>query len=186
MLTKKLVGAACVWMCLISVSSAQVDNPSPSSNTLAIDVSVQSGSAINGFSVVVPPGINSIQPQMNLLYGSNQNQGILGVGWSMDLGSIERSLKFGTPGYGSSDNFVLVQGGGRSDLVFDNVAQHYRSKIEESFMKITKVGDHWEAVDRQGTKYVFGNTVNSKLFDPNTPANIFRWALDSVEDIHGN
>lgn len=167
-------------------SQVALNNPSPSSNTLAVDAGVQSGSAINGFSVVVPPGINSIQPQINLQYSSNQNQDILGVGWSMDLGSIERSLKFGTPSYGSSDYFVLAQGGGQSDLVFDNIAQHYRSKIEESFMKITKVGDHWEAVDRQGTKYIFGSAANARVFDPNTPANIYKWMLDSVEDIHGN
>ncbi|MBF0479019.1 MAG: fibronectin type III domain-containing protein [Candidatus Omnitrophica bacterium] len=177
-----------ILICILSCAYADIvlHNPDPSSDVLSMDVNSQFGTAINGFSVVVPPGINNIQPQINLVYVSNQQQGIIGVGWSLDLGSIERSLKFGTPGYSTTDNYILTQQGSRTDLVFDNQAQGYRPKIEGAFIKIKKVNDSWQATDRQGTIYYYGTNASARLFDPSQTDHIFKWYLEQVVDVHGN
>lgn len=163
-----------------------VDNRAASSAVFPIDVSAQSGGAVQAYPISVPAGINGIQPQVALVYNSSQQQDIFGVGWVMDLGSIEVNLKFGTPAYTSEDLFVLKLGGSQLELVYDNTGLFYRSKTEGAFIRVKKVSDKWEAIDRNGTKYFFGTTGASRLFDPAQTTHIFKWSLDRIEDVHGN
>ena len=40
--------------------------------------------------------------------------------------------------------------------------------------------------DKKGIKYFYGNTNDSKQYDPSNTTHIFRWALNRVEDLNGN
>ena len=45
--------------------------------------------------IVVPPGRNGIAPNLALTYRSQARNGLAGIGWTIDLGSIQRNSKYG-------------------------------------------------------------------------------------------
>ena len=55
----------------------------------------------------VPPGRNGIEPRLELSYSSVRGNGWLGVGWSVNVGEIVRSKKFGLK-YSGTDFFFRV------------------------------------------------------------------------------
>ncbi|MBI3616703.1 MAG: VCBS repeat-containing protein, partial [Candidatus Omnitrophica bacterium] len=156
------------------------------SGALTAQTDSQSGSANFGVPIDVPPGRAGIQPNLQLQYSSSLPNGLLGVGWSLELGSIQRSTKKGVPSYTDSDTFVLVQSGSGQELVFDATAGFYRAKVEGAFMRIQKSGNAWVVTDKKGTKYYFGTTQNAQEYDPGDATRIFKWCLSSVEDLQGN
>ncbi|MDD5355895.1 MAG: SpvB/TcaC N-terminal domain-containing protein, partial [Candidatus Omnitrophica bacterium] len=93
--------------------------------------------------ISVPAGRKGIQPNVVLVYSSQSGNGILGMGWSLELGCIERSTKNGVPAYNNSqDTFIFKSGGSTTELV--NIGgNEYRAKIEGSFMKFTLNGNSW-------------------------------------------
>ncbi|MBI3601724.1 MAG: VCBS repeat-containing protein [Candidatus Omnitrophica bacterium] len=159
-------------------------------NVQAASVQVEpfSGSANLAIPISTPPGRAGIQPSLALTYSSSARQlGLAGMGWTLDLGSIQRSVKKGVPSYDDSkDTFTLVEGTSQ-DLVKDpNSSNRYYSEVEGAFAKIEYFTDHWLITDKKGVKYYFGNTDDSRQYDPANPAHIFRWALNRVEDNNGN
>jgi hypothetical protein len=133
--------------------------------------------------IIVPPGRGGVQPVVRLAYNSNSGNGVLGVGWGLELGSIQISTQRGLPHYNSKDTYILNLGGQSRELVYDSAAGFYRSRVEGTFAKTEKVQNHWVMTDRQGTKYHFGQTSASRM---ETSSQIFKWGLDRVEDVHGN
>ncbi len=170
--------------------STQIPNFSPAQ----VNVDPQSGSSSVGIPIVVPSGRGGIQPSLSLNYNSNLKQGILGVGWMLDVGSIQVSTKKGVPSYTSADSFSLMQNGSPQELVYDDdaAAGYYRPEQEGSFSKIKHIieqtSNYWLITDRKGVKYYFGQTNSSREFDiyDNDQSKIFKWNLDRVEDIVGN
>ncbi len=170
--------------------STQIPNFSPAQ----VNVDPQSGSSSVGIPIVVPSGRGGIQPSLSLNYNSNLKQGILGVGWMLDVGSIQISTKNGIPSYTSADTFSLMQNGSPQELIYDATAGYYRPEQEGSFSKIEHVSNYWPLIDywlitdRKGVKYYFGETNNSREFDDNDndQSKIFKWNLSRVEDIVGN
>src|SRR3989338_10762531 len=156
------------------------------SGALTAEADSQSGSASFGVPIDVPPGRAGIQPNIQLQYNSNLPNGISGVGWSLELGAIQRSLRKGIPSYTDSDEFVLIQSGSSQELVYDSTAGFYRARQEGAFMRIQKSGNAWVVTDKKGTKYHFGATQAAQEYDPNDTSRIFKWALSSVEDLQGN
>ncbi|MBN1869034.1 MAG: VCBS repeat-containing protein, partial [Candidatus Omnitrophica bacterium] len=148
----------------------------------AVNVNSSLGSATKSIPIAVPTGRGGVQPNLSLNYNSSTKQGIFGVGWSMDLGYIERSTKRGVPSYTDTDTFLF----GQNELVYDSSAGYYRAKIEGDFSKTEKIGNEWIVTDKSGTKYYFGSTDDSRHNDLAQTSNVFRWYLSRVEDIHGN
>ncbi|MBU1125230.1 MAG: VCBS repeat-containing protein, partial [Candidatus Omnitrophica bacterium] len=136
------------------------------------------GRATFSVPIAVPPGRSGMQPNIALAYASGNGNGFLGVGWSLELGSIERSTKKGIPKYDSSDTFIFNSGGSNAELVHIGDGQ-YRAKVEEAFLTFTFDGTYWLVKDKSGTTYQFGSTTTSRQRN-------FRWALDRVWDIRGN
>lgn len=153
-----------------------------------LDVDPATGTATAEIPISVPSGRAGIQPAISLSYNSSSPNGIAGMGWSLEFGRISRSIKFGTPTYSASDKFVLAQAGSRQELVdVSGNGTLFRPEIEGAFMKIEFVnGSFWRVTDRKGIKYYFGQTNDSRVFDPSNNANIFEWCLDKVEDLYGN
>ncbi len=178
--------------CLVPNSFSQniIQNQLPTlnsfSNTTSAGFDPRIINSLMAFSIDVPDGVNKIQPNLTIGYSPSEQNGIFGVGWTLEFDAIERSLKKGPPAYDSSDLYVLVQSGVRYDLVYDIVAGHYRTEIEGSFLKIESSPGYWIATDKQGTKYFFGSTQDARQEDPANGNRRFRWNLDRVEDVHGN
>ena len=155
-------------------------------------VDLHTGTATFSIPIEIPPATSDVAPKLSINYNHNNGGGWLGMGWGLTgLGSITRtgpnySL---TPTYGYDDTFILHLGGS-SRLVKSNrdsnnqiIGEHYRTKIEK-FMHIEFVNGSWEARDKNGTTFFFGQTDSSRQNNPNTNQ-VFTWYLDKVMDTHG-
>lgn len=144
------------------------------------------GSYTTSIPIQLPPNRGGRDPVVQLAYRSGNGDGFLGMGWTLDLGSVERSTKGGIR-YGGGD--YVFQG---SALVFDAATGRYRPVIESDFKLIQKLTNatenrpYWLVTDKTGTKYRYGYTAASRLANPNDSSQIFRWCLDQVVDANGN
>jgi len=153
------------------------------------------GSATTSIPILVPPGRNGIQPNLQLTYSSASGNGWVGMGWKLDLGAIERSTRFGLIYNPSAvDNgkvFAMRLNGVSSDIVkLDPNSPsdpEYRAKVEGGFFRVRSLSTGgWEITDRKGVKYSLGISANARVVDPNDPNKIFRWNLERIEDRDGN
>ncbi|RJQ52812.1 MAG: hypothetical protein C4526_07660 [Nitrospiraceae bacterium] len=107
---------------------------------LQISPAGNSGTAVTGIPIIVPPGRKGMQPNISLNYSSSGGNGWLGVGWSLDMGAIQRNTKRGV-NY-SADDFVVTVNGSSSELVYIGTPQvyqrEYRTKIEGAFSRYIK------------------------------------------------
>ncbi len=152
-----------------------------------IDTFQFTGAAMAKVPIVVPPGRNRIQPNLNLIYNSFQKNGWIGVGWSLDVGSIQRSTRYGVD-Y-QADDYVVVQERSSSELVerSDWGPGYFGAKIEGGFAKYQLNGDDgWEVTAKNGAKYFYGTAPASRQHDADDNSRIFKWCLDRVEDTNGN
>lgn len=143
------------------------------------------GAGNTAISIGVPPGRKNMQPEINTSYSSAAPNGWLGVGWTLNLGYIERSTKNGIPKYTSSDTFYLSFQGLNTDLVsasYYNPNEYY-PKTSPVIIKFLFNGTFWTAYDKEGRTYIFGETSNSRI---DLPQGTFRWALSKVVDSCGN
>lgn len=101
------------------------------------------------------------------------------------MGAIQRSTKSGV-NYDAND-FVLSVNGSITELV-DTDGYNYAAKIEDSFSKIYRdpTTDGFVQTTKDGRKYYFGSTNDSRQYDPNNSSWVFKWCLDKVEDTNGN
>jgi RHS repeat-associated protein len=142
------------------------------------------GRMSTSISIALPPGRLGMQPQVQLNYSSSTENGIAGVGWSLNLGHIQRSLKHGVPSYTGTDIFEAEVEGSSSELV--QIADGtFRDRDEGGFRRFRLIGGqqgYWEMTTKNGTRYLFGQTLSSQAIF----GEIFRWALDKIIDTNGN
>ncbi|MBF0479321.1 MAG: hypothetical protein HQL26_07545, partial [Candidatus Omnitrophica bacterium] len=146
-----------------------------------------SGAGVFAFPISAPAGRGGMQPSLGVSYSPRQGNSLVGVGWDLSIGYIERSTKYGIPKYDSTDEFVANVGGSSMELVKISSTE-YRAKNEGAFMKFIFDGSRWTVTDRSGTTYYFGMddvlADSSRLKD--TSNNVFRWYLSEVKDLNGN
>jgi hypothetical protein len=143
------------------------------------------GAATFAITVKVTPGRGGLQPGISLSYSSSAKNGWVGVGWNLDLGSIQRATKRGLD-YGGSD--FLYNGSTELISRADWGADFYGARIEEGFSKFyfdSSTGG-WEITAKDGTRYFYGSSLDSRQHDPDNTARVFKWCLVRVEDTNGN
>jgi YD repeat-containing protein len=143
------------------------------------------GAATISIPIIVPPGRKGIEPEISITYNSNTRNGWIGVGWTLDMGAIQRSTKRGVD-YSAND-YVAIVNGAVSELVQREEwgANYYGAKIEGTFTKYyynSSTGG-WEVTTKDGTKYYYGTTPASRQ---DNVYGVFKWCLDRVEDTNGN
>ena len=153
------------------------------------DKFIQAGASSYSVSLDVPPGRQGMAPNLEIIYSSLRPNGWLGVGWVLDMGSIQRNTRLGLD-Y-SGDNYVFTKNARNTELVdrsTDWGNNVFGAKIESKFTQYQLVaggsGDYWVAATRDGDKYYFGQTLASRV--ENGDGDIFKWCLDRVEDPNGN
>lgn len=187
---------------------------------------VQTGAADYSIPIKVPPGRNGLAPNLTLRYNSLQGNGWIGMGWDINIASIQRSTKHGV-GYDMYTNdYVLTVNGSSTELVArpdwgnyywygakiedssfseiysnphtklgesaDRGTSSYGTKIEDSLPKDSFSKIHFsyingfELTTKDGKKYFFGSTSQSRQLDPNNVERVSKWCLDRVEDTNGN
>ena len=148
-------------------------------------VDLFSGGVNYSIPIDVPPGRNGMQPNLKLTYNSHRGNGWVGVGWGLSVGAIQRSTKHGVDYAG--DDFLF----NGQKLVAIVPGQEYQAKIEGEFNRILKLTasdgrTYWEVTDKVGTKYLYGQTAESRQDDPGNADRIFKWCLDKVIDTNSN
>ena len=160
------------------------DGPQSLANNYHFDPS--SGSASFSLPLFTPAGRKGVAPSLNIVYSPRSGNGLMGVGWNIGFGHIERSTKFGVPSFDINDTYICTLGGGAIELVSTG-GDEYRAKNEGAFIKFNYDGQRWQAKDKQGNTYFFGrdNIMNddSRVMDN---GRVFRWYLSEVKDAHGN
>jgi len=143
------------------------------------------GAATYAIAVKVTPGRGGLQPGISISYSSSAKNGWIGVGWNLDLGSIQRATKRGLD-YGGSD--FLYNGSTELISRADWGVDFYGARIEEGFSKFffdSSTGG-WEVTAKDGTRHFYGSSLDSRQHDPVNTARVFKWCLDRVEDTNGN
>ena len=162
--------------------AADTSAPLTPSLTESYQTDLMTGAAVINVPIAASPGRAGIQPSLALSYSSNNPNGIYGVGWQMNLGTISRNTKNGVPKYDSTDSFVANLNGATAELV-DIGSGEYRAKQEGAFLKFSFDGTFWQVKDKSGTTYFFGQATSSRQ---ENSGNVFKWYLDKVLDLHGN
>jgi len=151
-------------------------------NAIPLNIS-NTGAATYNIPIIVPPGRGGIaMPNLALTYNSQQKNGWVGMGWDLEVGSIQRSTKWGVD-YSGTD-FVVD---GSLELVprTDWGYGYYGAKIEGGFTKyrLNYSIAGWVATARDGTKYYYGTTTSSTQ---DNGVDVFKWCLNRVVDTNGN
>ena len=140
---------------------------------------LNTGTAAYRVKLGVPPGINKHQPDLALVYNSGYGNSPLGIGWRLNVPSIQRQTDKGLPLYDSSDTFIHSEAGELVPLTDGN----FRLKIEGAFMKFQRNGDGWLVWEKDGTQHYFGTTSAARL---QADKGVFEWRLEKSVDTHGN
>ncbi len=133
--------------------------------------------------IETPAGRAGLQPNLSLSYSSSKGNGPLGVGWGLEVGSIQRSTKDGLD-Y-SGDDYVFAAGTSSGILVKLSDGT-YRAEIEGGFILFEKNGDSWTATFPDGRTFYFGQTAATRMDNPADANQIIKWSLDKVTDVHTN
>jgi RHS repeat-associated protein len=163
------------------------------------------------YSLNIPAGRRGMQPNLNISYNSADGGGWLGLGWSLNISGITIETRWGVPLYDKdkeSETYLLdgetlvtsyKDSLGRVRLNKPTYSHSYESRfnedvvfyrrVEGAFQKIIRHGNNtktywWEVIDRDGTKYIYGRSDNSRIGD--YKGNIAKWYLERVEDTYSN
>ncbi|NJL19028.1 MAG: hypothetical protein HC901_01605 [Bdellovibrionaceae bacterium] len=172
---------------------------SPTGNSLNFQTDPFTGQFSYSIPLAVAPARQGAEPTLGLSYSNRGSNGWCGVGWSLDVGYIQRETKNGIPylfpggtqapaSYDDSKGFVVSFGGVNGALVPLGNGQ-YRSEIESAFLKFQYNGTSWTITDRSGNRFFFGLTSQARLENTSwngTGSRTVRWALEKIEDVNGN
>src|SRR5258708_31423832 len=111
-----LVGAA-IAATLLVVAPARAEKSGVRPNVISVpsgpgtisglgeqfEPTLNTGSATYAVSLDAPPGTAGLAPSLALHYDSGQGDGVVGIGWSLDVGAIQRQTDHGVPRSRASD-----------------------------------------------------------------------------------
>ncbi|EMN91998.1 hypothetical protein BUQ74_16770 [Leptospira weilii serovar Heyan] len=148
------------------------------------------GSASTQVEIEVPPGTKGILPELSLSYNSNGGNGIIGMGWSLNgVPTISRNPSKGIH-YNGNDSYISGLAGELVDISGNKTVYHTRKESYIKFEPQGTCGDGpctWIATNKDGRKYIFGGSLDSRI--PalgRTAGSIREWALSREEDPFGN
>lgn len=162
--------------------------------------------------IAMTPGRGGFAPQLALSYDSGGGNSAFGLGWNIGVPRISRKTSKGLPQYdglpsyadhAGADVFLLS---GAEDLVPEldahgerlviinttHEVHRYRPRIEGLFARIEKWvsqadGDtHWRSITKENITTLYGETVDSRIADPDKPHKVFTWLISRSYDDKGN
>lgn len=146
--------------------------------------SQNSGAASNNIPILAPPGRGRIHlNDLALNYNSGSKNSFAGVGWSLELGAIQRSTRRGV-NYDTNEFVVLKNGSKELVARPEWGSNYYGAKIEEDFTQYYfSAANGWTAFSRDGTRCYYGQTSASRQ---QNAKGVLKWCLDRVVDSNGN
>ncbi len=98
-----------------------------------------------GVPIEVLRGQGALTPQLQLGYSSGGGSGIVGMGWSLAMPSVERWTARGVPSYTASDRLALGGGEELVEVGAEGGARVYRERYERGFSRVI-----WEDAGAEG------------------------------------
>ncbi|KQR91417.1 hypothetical protein ASG01_13665 [Chryseobacterium sp. Leaf180] len=187
----------------VGFDNSPIANPASKINLIAPPTPNQQGSAVVTYPIEIPAGVHGFQPEVKLVYDSDNKFGWAGTGWNIPIETIDIDTRWGVPKFAADESEVYLIAG--EQLVFnDNYLPHkvpyteprvanrlfyYRNGIKDGY-SITRKGSGtgsytWETIDGQGTKKEY-NDVLTNIPGSNSSGNIVKWYLSKVTDRFGN
>ena len=159
---------------------------------------VSGGSASYSIPIALPPGRAGMQPSVSLSYSSRGGNGVVGMGWSLGIGSaISRCARteaqddrIGGVTYHNTTDRVCLNGQRLISVSGSTTTAEYRTEID-SFQKINQIGNlndtssRFEVISKGGLTQYFGTTSNSRVIPSGAPATL-TWQLEKEQDQSGN
>ena len=165
----------------------------------SFEPNLNSGTAGYRLVIEMPPGRGGFTPELALHYSSGNPNGMLGLGWRVDIPFVQRQTEKGLPNYtlwpdgdgvdndkdgevDDYDEFDTVIYSNKEELV--PVAEGYwRIENESDFLRFRKVDNGWLATRRDGVALEFGRAGSNRV---ESAGRVFRWHLDRMVDPNGN
>ena len=144
----------------------------------SMHVSSAQGALATSISIVVSPGRRNMEPKVALSYSSSGGLGMLGLGWQLELGRVEKWRGDGVPAAVSNNSYSYSLVGAGGELLETGVGI-YRAKTERAYREFSRDGDGWIMLNGEGFVHRFGSSPDSRIDGQ-------RWLLDRVEDASGN
>lgn len=158
------------------------------------------------------PNARGVAPGLSLAYSSGNGNGHFGLGFSLAVDAVSRKTSTGIPKYDGTDTYILGSDGELTPAYqpdggdgWKPDAQQwtspeginwritaYRPRVEGSHDRIeqweaTETQEvHWRVVTSANVTHLYGNTANSRIFDPENPLHVFEWLISETRDAHGN
>ncbi len=144
----------------------------------SIQISSAVGAVSDRIPIEVSPGRRNVQPHLFLNYSSMAGQGMVGLGWDLEVGKVARWRGDGTPTVGDPDAFAYVLAGAGGELRHAGNGV-YRTRLETLYREFRRAGDGWEMRDGEGSLHLFGLTPDTRIDDQ-------VWMLERAQDRSGN
>ncbi|MGA2279421.1 MAG: RHS repeat-associated core domain-containing protein [Verrucomicrobiota bacterium] len=163
-----------------------------------------------GYSIPIAcaPARNASEPNLALGYSSAEENGWCGMGWKLEIGSIERNTRDGIPiaystaatpapltQYDNSKGFMLnLLGKGYKlfSVATNGALVEYRAEVDTEFLRCfcDTNNNNWTVYDKSGDVYYFGESASSRMANPKTGwsgySGTFHWALDQIVTATGD
>jgi RHS repeat-associated protein len=162
------------------------------------DASTQlfTGAASVTIPIRLPPGRKNATPDLALRYSSHGGLSFVGLGWSLPLGVLSRSIEKGTPSCLGSDpeSFRLTLSASSNELVRES-EDRFLLELDEGWAEAIpdRAANQWIVRTREGMTYTFGASESSRVYgggdrfhDPSTCAFTTAWHVTRLEDPNGN
>jgi RHS repeat-associated protein len=130
------------------------------------------------------PGHAGLKMTLSLAYSTHAGSGIAGVGWSLDLASVERRTDKGLPTFDDEIDRFTLQG----DELLPTGGGSYRLRIDSRFARIRHVrkdgDDFWVVTERDGGRVFYGLEPDHRVHDD--AGAIAAWRISKKQDANGN
>ncbi|MDM1045763.1 hypothetical protein HXZ87_13095, partial [Myroides sp. R163-1] len=182
--------------------------PTDKINFIELPEASITGDANVTYPIEIPAGRKGMQPNLSLSYSSGSaNSGWVGLGWDLNVPSIEVNTTWGAAIYDPSQESELYSMSGEDLVLLNNGVEYtpnldnriarvsnatFAPRIEGSFNKIERLGSSpstysWVVTTKSGVKYYYGSVAQARLTTGSgTQGNIVKWMLNKVEDLNGN
>ncbi len=157
--------------------------------------SLFSGAATYAVAIDLPPGRRGINPTVQLSYSSmnHDRASLVGAGWSLTMPRIRRSVATSVTNLYSDGQFTLDLNGAQETLVGEELEEDseigfYIPEVETGgFYRIEhQDDDSWVVTTKDGTRYFFGESEDTRIEHPDDETLIAEWYLERVLDTRGN
>jgi hypothetical protein len=188
-----------------SIKELQAADPSSGIQMIQAPTANSQGTANVSYPIQVPAGRQGLQPNLSINYSSEGGNGLLGMGWDMQIPAITVDTKWGVPRYNAdleTEGYLLngeeLLPSARLDGFLPRCTtgtKQFYPRIEGAYDSIVRYGMgpdsyFWVVTNKQGVKFYYGS-YDGFLLNPNVllkdkNGNIAYWPLCKVEDPSGN